>query len=417
MGALPNTSPRTDSPRRKPIAKSSKAEPCRPRSLAEIRDEHRAGTDYARGIGYAIIFHAFTVELKRLTSGEVCTWICLFANENLSRRGKGPSALPEETSELSVYELALLIECDERSINRALEYMETRGMATVARLAESKFVISLKYREWGKIKQSYREWDEARRAKEAAEAEAELQTETEDEAQAVKPGVVPITSKPRVVKAGHRERSLPVKSGVNAFRFDWTSVGVDLRYTAEIQSGEIVVTACVQALKVVESKGNANSTESVTSESPSGHTCPENAQIPPNRGSRKSPQSGGEFSHPRSAELSELFDPLIHGHSGKTLSGDLTSLKKACELIGETPHYVLVKAAVERAGRPLQPHHVPHLCKEIAHNFTAGKHLPKAKALPTREEIDAIVVKERAERLRKEAEIRKADREVLRRRL
>ena len=96
------------------------------------------------------MFHALTEDLKRLSSGETCTWLVIFVFQELSIRGGGPAELPID-AEMSVAELALRIGCDERSVNRVLEYLELRKMATIARLADSRFVIELRYREWAKI--------------------------------------------------------------------------------------------------------------------------------------------------------------------------------------------------------------------------------------------------------------------------
>jgi hypothetical protein len=301
--------------------------------------------------------------------------------QNLSRNGKGAAALPDETAEMSIPECATLIGCDERSINRVLEYLVERRMATVARLADSLFVISLRYREWSTIQPSYREWDEARRLAEVEAAAEDLQEDSAEEL-AVKPGVVPITSKPRVVKAGHRERALPITAGAKSFRFEWETAGVDLRYTAAIHSGEVVVTACIAESKTLESKQHAKRAESTSYESSSGHGCPNGQKIPPNGGTRNTPQKGGvkttpvEVTHSRAAELSSVFDPLIYRWCQRTLSGDPTVLQQACEAIGDTPNDILVKVAVERGSRTLTPLHVPALCRQIAADWQRSKTMP-----------------------------------------
>ena len=48
----------------------------------------------------------------------------------------------------------------------------------------------------------------------------------------------------------------------------------------------------------------------------------------------------------------------------------------------------------ERAGREIKPLHVAAICKEIEHNWKAGKGLPRKKDL-TREDIDAMIAAER----------------------
>jgi ribosomal protein L17 len=263
----------------------------------------------------------------------------------------------------------------------------------------------LRYREWSTIQPSYREWDEARRLAEVEAAAEDLQEDSAEEL-AVKPGVVPITSKPRVVKAGHRERALPITAGAKSFRFEWETVGVDLRYTAAIHSGEVVVTACIAESKTLESKQHAKRAESTSYESSSGHGCPNGQKIPPNVGTGNTPQKGGvkttpvevthsraaelsadiasalvnlgmvEVTHSRAAELSSLFDPLIYRWCQRTLSGDPKVLQQACEAIGDTPNDILVKVAVERGSRTLTPLHVPALCRQIAADWQRSKTMP-----------------------------------------
>ena len=347
MSALPQ--PRPESPR-KPAARARKLkdlEKCAARTLPEIQADYRNRTNYARGTGYFPMFHALTEDLKRLSSGETCTWLVIFVFQELSIRGGGPAELPID-AEMSVAELALRIGCDERSVNRVLEYLELRKMATIARLADSRFVIELRYREWAKIEPSYKEWDEARRLEQAESAQDELNTE-EDATPVIKSGIVPITTKPRVVRAGHRERSLPITSGTKSFRFDWNTPGLDLRYSAVIDSGEVVVSACIAESKAAESKRSAKRAESTTSKHSTGHGCPNGVKIPPNGGTRKT--TSVETAHPRAAELSGLFDALILKWCGKTLSGDSEMLLAACEAIAGANHDYLVKCAIDRAER------------------------------------------------------------------
>ena len=379
MGALPNRLLETDKPRRKPIRKAAKEVPgkCKTRTLPQIEAEARSRTNYVAGTGYMVCFHAAKTDLYRLSSGQVCDRLILNIFQDLSLRGRGPTALPDESSALSVTELAAEIRCDERSVNRALEYLEARKMATVARLADSRFVITLHYRAWAKIEPSYQEWDEARRLAEAEVAGEELEAAAEAETATVKPGIVPITSKPRVVRAGHRERSLPITSGTKTFRFDWTTPGLDLRYSAVIDSGEVVVTASIAEKQPQRSNASAKRTESVDYGKSSGHGRPNGTKIPPNGGNRKTTKTTTvELDHPRAAELAALFDPLLYQWCKKTLSGDPSVHQKACEAIGDTPHDDLVKAAVDRAARTLTPLHVPSVCREIEHNWQKSKNFP-----------------------------------------
>lgn len=409
MGALPNYQQPEKTKRKQPPRpkKGDPAAKCKPRTRDEVLADVGRGTNFDSGVGYLILFHDNLMNIARLTSGNVCTLLLLRMFQALSRNGKGSAALAPDTSDLSVLDCALFCRCDERTINRTLGYLEARGMVTIARLADSRFVCNLRYREWSAIELSYEAWDEARRLAEASEAAEDLQSEEDSDSPAeVKPGIVPITTKPHVVKAGHPDRESKVPCGVRSFQVQWEHAGLDLKYQAVVDSGKFILTACIAEFKSLESKQHAKRAESTTSEPTSGRGCPNGEKIPPNAGIANTPQTGGlrtttvEVHHPRAAELSALFDPLLLRSCGKSLSGDPKMLLAACEAIGEADHEYTVKCVVDRSARDLKVSHVKALCAEIAANWRKLQSLPPGsipKKLPTREEIDAICERERKE--------------------
>jgi hypothetical protein len=376
-------------------------EKCQARTLPEIQAEFRQRTNYEKGTGYFPMFHAMTEDIFRLSCGMSCDRVIEVAMQNMSIRGTGTHALAKY-AELSVPEVAMRIRCDERQVNRVLEYLVAREMATVQRLQGSLILLTLHYQDWGKIAQSYEEWDLARRAAEES-APADKADEQESEDFSVKTGTVPLTKSPVAVKAGQQSKAIKVNTGVRSLRIHWESKVLDLTFQAVVTSGELILTGTVPEESILKSKQNAKPEESTRSRHTSGHGSPNGSKIPHNAGRRDSPHSGVvktthvEIDHPRAAELAAIFDPLIFGHCKQTLSGDTRFHQQACEAIGDTPHDDIVKAAVDRAARMLRPSHVPSLCQQIRHDWEAGKKMPAGKKPPTREEIEAIIEREKQE--------------------
>jgi hypothetical protein len=106
--------------------------------------------------------------------------------------------------------------------------------------------------------------------------------------------------------------------------------------------------------------------------------------------------------HPRADELEKLFDPLVMRWCGKAVSNHPATVDLACNAIAEVPHDYLVKLAVDRASREIKsPKHVVMICRDIKRDWEKWKGLPAdqrkvPRKVPTREEIDALIAKERA---------------------
>jgi hypothetical protein len=237
---------------------------------------------------------------------------------------------------------------------------------------------------------SYREWADAQEKQRAERSRAKEEQSAE-------------LPKEISIKGGHRTRSIPLGCEVRSLRIHLEDKTFDLALRPVIESGELQLTVwrpASEANETARSKQDSDVTKQSTSESEVGRICPENRAIPANGGSAAGNTLAGVAgpAHPRSAELSKLFDPLIYRHSNKTLSGDPQSLLKACEAIADTPHDDLVKAAIERGARPIKrSSDAIAICREIHHNWQAGKSMPKTPKLTTMEEIDAICAREAAE--------------------
>ena len=391
---LPSESPRPTrvAPSRKPAARaaSPKREKCKARTREEIDAEFRAGSEYQRWTGWTPLPRVFASDTFRLASGKVFYALRDYLIEQMGRKRAAGEKLVAEDVQIFKPEVAILLGAEERSINRELDYMVKRELAIVQHLEGGYSLVRLvfcpeeiggkKYPGWSKVAEvSYEEWAAARAAEETVSAaEDDSADDTEEDATKVKAGTVPLTKAPVVVRGGHRSRSLPVKCGVKSTGVIWDSPGVDVQFTAVVESGELLWRGKLNAEKTVESNVHAKRADSTTSHQSRGHIRPENAKSPANAGSVKHPHSG--VTNPRAAELASIFDPLVFGHCKKTLSGDEKSLQLAAIAIGETPHDDVVKAAVERAARPIRrPSDCVAICKEIEHNWRAGKSMPAAK--------------------------------------
>lgn len=412
MGALANViTPRvSERSRKQPATARTAAGVCRPREWKDLDAETRAGTDYKKMVGWVPLYHAMLADLVRLSSGAACYGLVLLVLQNLGRNHEGgrPAA---ETRPLDVGELASLLSCDERTINRELAYLVERSMALVARLAGGKVVVSLRFTEWPQIEQSYKAWADAKR--EMLDEQAEEASEDEEEAKPVKAGAVSLTPKPVVVRGGCASRSIPVNTGVSGLKFEWKHSPLDFEFSAVVHSGELIVSGWLPEQKAktksLRSNSNAKRTESTGYTETVGHTCPENALPVPANGGIKGQSKPAAAVHPRGEELAKLFDPLIFRYCHKTLSGDSSSFLQACAAIADTPHDFLVAAAVERGSRPIsRPSVVVKICQEIYHNWTAGKAMPaEPRGIPSRAEILAIIERENVELEAKRAAMRR----------
>jgi hypothetical protein len=75
----------------------------------------------------------------------------------------------------------------------------------------------------------------------------------------------------------------------------------------------------------------------------------------------------------------KLFDPILARSGARLLSGDMFSLRAACEAVGDCDHNYLVKIAIERAAREIKsPATVQAICRDALASWKASKVLDGA---------------------------------------
>lgn len=421
MGALPNATvlgnPSTSSSKRKAPARADRpaVQKCAARTRKELHDSFRAGSDYSKG--WAPLYRCQVSDTVSLATGMVFVLVRDYLVGLAYRtRQRGDGIISGSTEvEISISETATFLDVSARAINRELAYMDRRKLAIVKRLERGRAVVRLmfapekigstEYPGWSEVaKVDYRAWRKANPDWDAAEDGTATEGEQEAKEEAapdltIKPGTVEITRKPVAVRGGHRSRAIPLNCGVKSLRVDWTDNKLDLSFSAVVTSGELILTGKLPDQKAVESNKVANRADSTSSKRPSGTTVPRNAPIPPNAGII-----------PRGEELAKLFDPVLLDKLGKSLSADLATLKHAAEIIAAakvSPEY-LASQVEERAKRKISSvPHVVRICQEIAANWPKVKDRPAPPHIPTREELDELVRRDKEARLKKQAELRR----------
>ena len=390
MGALPNTFPQQS---RKPAARAPRSSKLNQygRDPLSPSERLRASSDFEKETGYSPFYHAFLADLPRLSSGNSCTLLLLTLWAKSAGRGaKKGQARPEWTLALSVEDLAQICRCDVRTIERELVALEKRGLGEVRRPGKGQIEARLKYREWEALPDYKSQVVEMSPAEEAAP-----DPETVDE---TKPGNQRVTGKrPARIAAGSVSKVFPVSCGVRSFRYK-ADGPVDLDITAVIQAGELVVSSRLpeEIAKQWEIwKASPNVSSDLTS--PARHGRREDE---PNVGRRSAP-----VNHPRAAELNRIFDPVLAHSAASLLSmdGSRKHLQAACEAIGDCDHEYLAKFAGTRKIKSVAL--VPTICAEALASWKASKVLAGAGAV-TKEQIDAMVAKEKADLERQRAEFK-----------
>jgi hypothetical protein len=332
--------------------------------------------------------------------------LCLIVLQNLGRQiQKGSSPiLPEESETLSIPELAALMGCDVRQVNRVLEYLDKRKMAVVSRLAGERVVVHLSYRQWGTIEQSYADWFKATQIHKVTPEETE---EPQDINVPNLTGSENLTPKPVTLKGGAsptKSRAIPVHCGIRTVRVQWQGKTLDVAFRSEINSGELVTTLWLPG-EPYESAGDQSSR----------HGRLEHEQTLTYASRRKKGESDKRKEsetqppHPRAAEVCALFDPFLLRSCRRTLANDLPALSKACAEIGDIPKDWLVQGVIQRAARPINsPLHCAGIVKGIRLDWERSGKLPvppdlKAtepakKKKPTLAETCVNEVKRRIER-------------------
>lgn len=386
------------------MASLAQPSPKLPRKLPSVRDKWRQKTKYDRKrfTGYAPISFAMVAEVGRLTTGKATQLLYVILTASLGQMVDQTEAFNERAADLRTSDLAELCACDERTIQRELGDLKTRKVILWDQSKKGVNVITPLFRSWCDLP-DYRPAPVLEPA-----AEADDEPESEDPAKLDK-GTTRVTRKPVHVGAGKKSKAYPVDCGVSALQFDVRQLDADC--SAVVKDGVLLVT--------LEPKWDASkSLNGLLKEKGIEEKIRQGCRISPSqtrgkgtKGERRT--SGEDFtpeklksarilaSHPRAAELSALFDGPIYQSCKKTLSGDPVALKKACQAIADTPHDYLVEFMEGRAERKIIPLHVPSICLEALHCWRKSKDMPVAKRDLTREEMDAMVARDRAARLAK----------------
>ena len=397
MGALrqPRLSEHTENLRKPPQTETKP-----PSSLEKLR----ARTNYAKGEGWcAFPFAAFT-DLLKLSSGEVCWRFIMAVNAALSSGSRSPKeAWAAWTDERTSQEWADSCLVNVRDIQRQISELQARGMIAVKQVKKGtivKYSVSLLYPKWGEL-EPYAVWKRAQ----VVAIDESLGEEVEDEAPAViSKDAVRLTKKPQRIGPGRSSRAVAVNVGVSSFRFQSADTKVDLLHDTVIQSGCLIVSVASQKSEC-KAKGeeNKNDTHVADIPTPGGSSIGETPRQSNNNRNLQSQPPALTVDHPRAAELIKIFDPLLAAGHVALLSSDLSSLSSACSAIQDCDHNYLVKFAVQRAARKIgSPRSVVAICTEAAASERASKVLDGAGLqVASKAEIDALIAKERAERLGK----------------
>lgn len=381
MGALPNESPRPAREPKKRTPLQSPTSPLEPRELPRDRAAIEAdfrfgkGTSGDPGGAWAPQYREFVAARYRLTSGGTFYGVTDYIVQQCARKRKQGTPFSWE-AEINVPELAVLLEVNERSINRELLYMQQRDMAIVARLAGGRAVARIVFESeaigdklfpgWANISESYKAWAAAQRKtldEQAEELEAEAENPADREAIYVK-------IKPQSVKRGKGSKS-KIDAFVKSMRVECDEKSpVDINISGEVVSGELVLSVCGNDTKTYRSTQVANPVKSTTSQETSGRICPNGQKFPPNEGSQKYPHTRVEK---RGPELAALFDPLCKLSNSKILSGDPAALRAACDAAGDIPRAALTKFVLERSERAISgPRACLAIVKEAVANWQSG---------------------------------------------
>jgi hypothetical protein len=353
------------------------------RDPASPAERLRKRTNYAKGTGWAPFYLAFMADLPRLSSGQACDYLILaILTESLGRVKDQDQPHSEWTEGRELDHWASLCRCDVRTVQRERDYLVSRKIAEVQVDTKRRYSFRLRFRDWQAL-EDYSSW----KAKQKP-LEPEAEPEPEDPLPEVRitAGTVRLLKAPVVVKGGKTSRAWPVNCGVKSFQIENPN-SLDFRYNAVVQAGCLLITP--QVLEKANNRRNRESGEvkakTVASkdgyENSGRHACRPDAFSSPGNTGHVARRTKGE--HPRSEELSALFDPLLLRSCHKSLSADRVALLEACEAVGSCDHDWLVKYVIDRFERPVKsPKHARLICREARENWEKVKDLPAAQRIP-----------------------------------
>jgi hypothetical protein len=384
MSALPNPLQSHQLPK-KPAGRAAK-----PKRLWEGQ---RKSSDYEKGTGYAPFFFGFLADWGRISSGHIADMMLMvICAKSIGRTVAKGKPREEWTEDLTYSDVAQLAAASDewpkmlRSVEREFARWQTEGIAEVVKSAPGTVKVRLRYREWVKVN------DYRSNVVEMPEAPAEDEPEAEEEAREGYQKFKPVTLAP-----GKACKPLPIKTGTKELQYQ-VAGSVDIRFVTVIQAGCQTITASVPD-EWIQKLGK---TKVVLPET-------KGLQEKFGRGCRTSEENSGKVAaHPRAAELSAIFDPLLKKSQARLLSTDESSLLAACAAVGAMPVNDLIHGlnggASPRAARPISsPKHVAKIISELKANWEKSGGVPDVqlpKAAKTgRKSFKDSVMDEAARRL------------------
>jgi hypothetical protein len=213
------------------------------------------------------------------------------------------------TPALSLEDWANLAFCDVKEVQRNRDYMKSRKMGDCKVDTKRLYSFRLKPESWEAL-EDYKTW-QAKQVK----AEAEDEPAADDPAQnsETKAGNWRM-SKPVNVPRGKTSKPFSPDCGIARIRFSTpmnTPDGVDISFFSVVQAGDLIITPTVTLVAGVQKEKSEGSKRVKANAEDMGVL--RNGENRANAERR----TVGE-SHPRAAELSRLFDPLL-GKSGAVL--------------------------------------------------------------------------------------------------
>ena len=355
----------------------------------------RDSSDYDTGVGYGPFFHAFLADWPRLCSGYISAMLLnVVVCKSLGRSVRKGEPRATCTQPIAVEDLARLCgadygRCDVRSIERELKSWHERKIAHVKKEGKGLVSIELLYRGWEALP-NYKSIVDIGTGKPVEDEP------TDGDEKAKEHTRIELTKSPVACKAGGRSKGVKIDCGVQQFHLVNPSP-VDLEITAMVLSGDLGITIKVPD----EWLQNAAKRAAVSNDSNNLDSSPRHGRpsIPSNVGSTIPAKK--IVDSPRAAELCKLFDPILARSASRLLSGDSSSLLAACEAVGDCDHDFLVHFVVRRASSPIKtPLHVKVICRDARASYDASKSSRGPHDVATKEEIQALIEKERAARLK-----------------
>lgn len=357
-----------------------------PQSLGE---RARESSDYDTEKGYAPFFHAFNADWPRLSSGHVSDVLFMWVlSKSLGRSFKKGEPRPQSTLPFIVEEVASVLLCDVRSIERELAGWHARKVAKVTREGKGLVSVELLYRGWEALP-NYKNMVSIETGGPSAEDATPVDAE---KPQATR---IELTKAPLPCKAGRRSKSVKIECGIKRFHLINPSA-VDFDITAVVQAGDLGITIRAteewlrEAVKRIPVSNGINNLDSPPRHGSDGLARETIAKA-------KSKAKAIDYTHPRAAELAAIFDPLLKKSRARLISEDSVSLLKACEEYRSLPKddllHFLMAGDSPRAARPISsPKHVAAIVREAVGNWVKLGGVPDVQ-LPAKKQgfVDGVL--------------------------